>query len=162
MRRTRIARIGAGAAIALLAAGCVADMENRPKQTVGTVGGAVLGGLLGAQIGKGTTRLVAVGAGTLVGAALGNEIGASLDAADRMHAGRAAQTGLESAPTGQTTAWSNPDSGHSGSVTPTRTYQAADGGYCREFTQTVTVAGADHTGYGKACRQPDGAWQIVN
>ncbi|RZJ46716.1 MAG: DUF4271 domain-containing protein, partial [Flavobacterium sp.] len=32
---------------------------------------------------------------------------------------------LERAPTGQTVNWTNPDSGHSGSITPTKTYQNA-------------------------------------
>jgi len=47
-------------------------------------------------------------------------------------------------------------------MTPTRTYQTASGSYCREFTQTIVVGGRTEEGYGTACRQPDGSWQIVN
>jgi hypothetical protein len=34
--------------------------------------------------------------------------------------------------------------------------------YCREFTQTFTVAGETEKGYGTACLQPDGAWKIIS
>jgi len=40
--------------------------------------------------------------------------------------------------------------------------QAEAAGYCREFTQTVTVGGRLQSGYGTACMQPDGSWQIVS
>jgi hypothetical protein len=33
--------------------------------------------------------------------------------------------------------------------------------YCREFTQSVTIGGRVEHGYGTACMQPDGAWEIV-
>ena len=32
---------------------------------------------------------------------------------------------------------------------------------CREFQQTLVVNGQEQPGYGKACRQPDGSWKIV-
>lgn len=42
------------------------------------------------------------------------------------------------------------------------THQAvADELYCREFTQTFTIAGETQQGYGTACLQADGAWKIV-
>lgn len=34
--------------------------------------------------------------------------------------------------------------------------------YCREFNQVVTVGGQLQPGYGRACYQPDGSWQIVS
>ena len=93
---------------------------------------------------------------------IGSEIGKSLDRADRLYAERTAQSALERAPVGQSTAWSNPDSGHSGTVTPTRTYQTAQGQNCREYQQTVTIGGRTESAYGRACRQADGSWKIVN
>ena len=45
---------------------------------------------------------------------------------------------------------------------PVRTVQQADGTYCREFQQTVTVGGRTEEAYGTACRQPDGSWKIVS
>jgi hypothetical protein len=32
---------------------------------------------------------------------------------------------------------------------------------CRQFTQTIIVAGNSQLGYGLECIQPDGTWQIV-
>ncbi len=133
------------------------------KQHGGLLAGAALGGLAGSQIGGGRGKLIAVGAGVLLGALLGNEIGKSLDRMDEMHASRSYETAMESTPTGQTVAWNNPDSGHSGTYTPVKTYQSTDSGqYCREFQQTITVGGRTETAYGTACRQPDGDWKIVN
>ena len=34
--------------------------------------------------------------------------------------------------------------------------------YCREFTQVFSIGGEKETGYGTACLQPDGSWQIVS
>lgn len=144
----------------VLLAAC-ADVQNNPKTAVGTLAGAGLGALAGSQFGSGKGQLAAVAIGALGGAFLGSEVGKSLDRADRIHAEQAAHTALEATPSGQTTAWRNPDSGHSGSYTPTRTYQTAQGEYCRDFQTTVNIDGKTETATGNACRQPDGTWRIV-
>lgn len=131
------------------------------KETIGTVLGGVGGAVLGAQFGKGTGQLVGVAAGALAGAYLGNQLGSSLDKADKAHMERASNQAT-TAPIGQTVSWRNPDSGRSGTVTPTREGTAADGAYCREFQQTVTIDGKTEQAYGRACRQPDGSWKIVS
>jgi surface antigen len=133
-----------------------------PKQTGGTLLGAGLGGLAGSQIGGGKGRLAAVAVGTLLGAFVGNKAGQSLDRADQLFAKQAAQRSLERFPSGRSTTWRNPDNGHSGTFTPTRTFQTAAGSYCREFQQTVTVAGRTQRAFGTACRQPDGSWRITS
>jgi surface antigen len=69
---------------------------------------------------------------------------------------------MESAPAGKSVAWQNPDSGHSGTVTPTRTFQTADGTYCRDYHTTVVIDGKQERATGTACRQPDGSWRIAN
>ncbi len=89
-----------------------------------------------------------------------NSIGASLDNADRAAAERNAQRALETAPAGQSLPWSNPNTGHSGSFIPAAPYKTAGGQYCREYTQKINVGGKTQEGYGTACRQPDGSWQI--
>jgi len=154
--------LGALAVTAMVAAGCANGTEGPgPKQTVGTVGGAVLGGFLGSRVGDGKGQLWATGAGAALGALIGSEFGKSLDRADRIHAARTTQAALEHTKSGQTSTWSNPDSGNSGAVTPTETFQRADGTYCREFQQTIRVGGETKQGYGTACRQPDGSWKII-
>ncbi len=59
-------------------------------------------------------------------------------------------------------AWQNPDSGHSGTVTVTKTYQATSGSYCRQYETSVNIGGKLENAYGTACRQPDGTWKIVS
>tara|TARA_R110000868_G_scaffold64985_7_gene195039 strand:- start:4363 stop:4845 length:483 start_codon:yes stop_codon:yes gene_type:complete len=147
------------AASALALAGCAGQGQ---KQTGGTLVGAAAGGLLGSQFGGGTGKIAATALGVLAGAWLGNEVGASLDNADKAAMRQSSQYALEATKTGHTSNWSNPDSGNSGSVTPTKTYKTAEGEYCREYQQTVTVGGKTQDAYGTACRQPDGTWKVRN
>ncbi len=131
------------------------------KQDIGTVIGGVAGGVLGHQIGGGKGKTAATIAGTLLGAALGGSVGESLDRADMTYYQQTSQQALESGQTGQSMPWSNPQSGNSGTVTPGNYYKTASNQYCREYSQTITVGGKTQRGYGTACRQPDGTWQIV-
>lgn len=130
------------------------------KADMGTVLGGAAGAWAGSSIGKGSGRIVATAAGTLLGAALGRSIGDSMDKVDLQYYDRTSQKALEQGQPGQTFPWSNPQSGVSGTVTPSGYYQNAQGKYCREYTQTITVGGRVEEGYGVACRQPDGSWQI--
>ena len=127
----------------------------------GTLLGAGLGALIGSQIGSGKGQMAAIAVGVLAGAWAGSEVGKSLDKADRAYAERTAQDSLEYAQIGQAKAWRNPDSGNSGTFTPTRTYRTQDGANCRDFETTIYVDGEQETGTGRACRQSDGTWQIV-
>ncbi len=145
-----------------LVLGLAACEGQGAKQTGGTLLGAGLGALLGSQVGGGKGQLAAVAIGALAGAYFGSEIGKSLDNADRLAMRNTSQNALERNQIGQASSWSNPDSGHRGTVTPTRTYQAASGDPCREYQQTVTIDGKTEQAFGRACRQPDGSWKIVN
>lgn len=131
------------------------------KENIGTLLGGIGGAVLGAQFGSGTGRLVGVAAGALAGAYLGNQIGGSLDKADKVQMEKASEKAT-TAPIGQPISWRNPDSGNAGTVTPTREGTAANGDYCREFQQSVTVGGKTEQAYGTACRQADGSWKVVN
>jgi surface antigen len=148
---------------AMLAA-CQPNGQNPQlnKQNIGTLAGAALGGAAGSRFGKGSGNVASTIAGTLLGGYLGNEVGASLDRADMAYYDRTSQQALESAQPGQSLPWRNPESGNSGTVTPSSYYQTANGQYCREYQQTITIAGRAERGQGTACRQPDGTWQIVN
>jgi surface antigen len=143
-------------ALPLASTGCL------NKEGAGTLLGGAGGALAGAQFGKGSGKLGMVAIGTLLGAFAGNQVGQSLDKADAMYAQKNAQNALEQAPTGQAMTWNNPDSGHSGTITPTRTFQdPSSGQYCREFQQTINVGGQSQKAFGRACRMPDGSWKIV-
>lgn len=142
-------------ALTLSLAGCQTPPD---KQQTGAVVGGVLGGVLGAQVGEGSGKTAAIIVGTIAGAVIGGSIGKYMDDTDQLKARQA----LENNKTGQVSAWHNPDTGRDVSVTPTRTYQAASGQNCREYTTTVTIGGKKESAYGTACRQADGSWQVVN
>ena len=142
--------------------GLAACEQQGPKQTIGTLGGAALGGLAGSQIGSGSGQLAATAVGVLLGAFVGSEVGKSLDKADQAYAAQTTGQALESNPTGQQSTWTHPDSGNSGSVTPVRTTYDDAGRPCREYQQTVTVGGKTETAYGTACRDENGDWRIVS
>jgi surface antigen len=57
--------------------------------------------------------------------------------------------------------WVNPDAATSGAVVPIRTFADSQGQPCREFITSIVIGGREEQGYGTACRQPDGSWQIV-
>jgi surface antigen len=158
---SRLPRPALAALMALALAGC-ADSGYGPKQTVGGLAGAAGGGLLGAQFGHGPGQLAAAAAGTLLGGLLGSEVGKSMDRTDKLYASSAEYHALEYAPSGTETTWQNPDSGHSGTITPTHTYESTSGEYCREFQQQAAIGGQVQEVYGTACRQPDGQWRLVS
>lgn len=134
-------------------------VDEHDKTLIGGLGGAAAGGLLAAAVGGDTAGILA---GTLIGGLVGAAIGDRLDAADRKEAQHTTQHALETSSSGTATAWHNPDSGNSGSVMPLRTFQKANGQYCREYMQTLYIGGEEHQAYGTACRQADGTWRIVS
>jgi surface antigen len=141
--------------------GCQGPYNNGigPKTTIGALGGAAGGGLIAAAAGG---HGAAIAAGVIVGGLLGGAVGNYLDTQDRMLANQAAQQAFESSPTGAPSSWRNPDNGHYGNVTPTRTFQNPNGAYCREYQQQIFIDGRPQRSYGTACRQPDGSWRVVN
>ena len=150
----RHALISAVVAGTMLLAGCQTAPSN---ETTGTVVGGVVGGILGSQIGGGKGKTVATIAGVLVGAYIGGNIGRTMDANDRQQAYDA----LENNPTNEPSAWHNPDSGNDYTVTPTNTYDTAEGP-CREYTTEVVIDGKREVATGTACREANGSWRIVN
>jgi surface antigen len=147
-------------ATAVLVAGCQNGQDEFGAKTgLGAALGAAGGGLLAAAAGGGGTGIAA---GVLLGGLAGGALGSTLDAQDRRLAAQNSQQALETVSSGTTTTWHNPDSGHSGTLTPTRTYQNSSGQYCREYQQTITVGGKQEQSFGTACREPDGAWKIVS
>ena len=134
--------------------------DQGPKQAVGTVTGMVLGGKVANDFAEGSRNegLWTI-AGVALGAFLGNEVGASMDRQDAMLAERAAMQALETNKTKQASVWKNPDTGNFGSVYPTNTF-SKNGQPCREFTQEITIGGKVETAFGKACRNPDGSWDL--
>jgi surface antigen len=147
------------ATLMVVALTACSTIQENPKTTIGAVGGGTLGGLIAAAAGANPAAIAAsVIGGILVGGLVGN----LLDQRDKRLAAEAQQKALETAPSGSTVSWQNPDNGHKGTVTPTHTFQTSSGQYCREFQTDVTVEGRSEKAYGTACRQPDGSWKIVS
>jgi surface antigen len=160
-KRSVIGKAGIVVALtAMVGLSACQSMQDNPKQGLGTVLGGVGGAVLGAQFGQGTGQLAATAVGTLLGAYAGSEVGASLDKADHLQAQQAQQAAM-AAPIGRTVNWNNPNSGHSGTITPVNDGRSSAGEYCREYKTTVTVDGREEQAYGQACRQSDGTWQII-
>ena len=138
-----------------LVSGCATKMET------GTVVGALTGGALAYGLGQDSSNkelwtVLGIGLGAMVG----QNIGQQLDERDRMLMGQTFNHTMEKAPINSVGKWENPDSGHGGSVSPTRTFITTEGTPCREFTQSVTIGGQTEQAYGTACRQADGSWKI--
>lgn len=158
-RRTISVILAPLVALALALASCASTGEkirDNPK--------TVLGSVLGAGAGAGIAAIAGGSAGVIVGSAvagglLGGYLGRRLDDRDKRMAAEAAQQAFETRPTGQSVAWTNPDSGNRGSVTPTRTYQLAGGQYCRQYRQDVWIGNEKHEATGTACRRADGTWE---
>jgi surface antigen len=157
IRKSMITFLGAS----LLLAACQNQGSNwGTGETVGTLGGAAAGGLIGNQIGHGTGKVAATLAGVLIGGFAGNMAGGAIDDADKQRAIQA-QNRAATAPVGQQITWNNPQNGNSGTITPVKDGYSQSGQYCREFQQSITINGQQQNGYGTACQQPDGSWKIV-
>ena len=156
-------KLTAVSAIAILVAGLSGCASNggANKRTVGTVGGAVIGGVIGSQIGGGSGRTIAIIAGSAIGAYLGSEIGGYMDRQDQINT----QQAIATTPTHHTAHWTNHNNGANFQVTPNDDiyYDSSLKQYCRNFTQTVTVDGQVHSVNGKACApQKSGPWEIIS
>ena len=136
--------------------------QKEGDNILGSLVGAALGGLVGSQFGGGTGNKIAIGAGVLAGGYFGNKISKAMNCADQEKHYTTTQDALESRKIGETSTWVNPDTGHKGEVTPTRTYKNIEGLPCREFTQTIYVEGDYEQVNGKACRTAEGGWQVVS
>jgi len=147
-----IVLFGSGLMVITLSA-CQTSPSN---EDTGRVVGAVIGGVLGSNVGKGSGRTAAIIVGTIAGGYIGGSIGRNMDENDRYRAGQA----LETNQTNQTSSWHNPDTGYDYTVTPTRTFNNADGP-CRDYTTSVVIDGKLEKATGTACRE-NGQWRIIN
>ncbi|MES2219293.1 MAG: RT0821/Lpp0805 family surface protein [Pseudomonadota bacterium] len=143
--------------IIFLTSASLIGCDSMNNQDVGTVSGAVIGGLVGSRFGSGAGQMVAIGAGSVAGAYLGGQIGRSMDMADRARMNNA----FENNAVGQPAYWQNNNTGVTYDVTPTRNISYEGNPYCREYHSTAIIAGKNQQIYGTACRKPDGSWEVV-
>lgn len=161
------------AALAIALAGCHAiygDRTQAPLPATTTAQAAPAPGAAGstteapsgvsgatvATVGAGTTADFV--AGTLVGSSFGNRLGSGFDDTARAAAATAERRALaDNAPAD----WSDPRSGTSGRVRPLRSFTDAAGRTCREYSQTIKIAGRSHSDTGIACLESAGNWSLV-
>lgn len=150
----KLLTFGAVAVLAVGLSGC-SDWNN--EQT-GTLAGAGLGGLMGGLLFHGSGQAAGVVGGAILGGIIGNRIGAQMDAQDRARMEQA----IMNQPVNQPVTWrSHANKQVTYTVKPVKNYRTANR-YCREYQTTVTIGGKARSAYGKACRKPDGQWQIVS
>lgn len=96
------------------------------------------------------------------------KFGQLLSRADDLYAERSAQLALEYTQDGGARGWINPETGTTGTIRPTRTFQQADGNYCREFAQDIQIrqksadVKAQSQAQGRfACRLASGRWKFA-
>ncbi len=68
---------------------------------------------------------------------------------------RLLQRTLDHAPDGTTRRWTNDQSGHSGAITPVRSYIASTGQYCRDYREDLLINGKNRNYLYSACRDED-------
>lgn len=129
--------------------------------------GAIAGGVIGNQFGKGRGKAGATIAGVILGGIAGNAIGRGAcqnDRADAYYYNNAYADAFDRPEYGRRYEWRNPHNGNYGYVTPMRRADRDRRGNmaeCREFTQTVYVNGYETEEVNFACRTEDGRWRIV-
>ncbi len=93
----------------------------------------------------------------LNGGIIGPVAGDRFSERDRRRALEAEYRALETAPVGQSVAWSNDRSGFSGEVSAAQAYQVGSQN-CRQYTHRVNAGGQQIEARGTACRAENGAW----
>ena len=139
-------------------AGC--QTFSGPKEGIGTLTGAVAGGIIGNQVGGGDGKVIATATGAVIGALAGGAIGAMMDDNDRRKALEAQAEALEFHRSGSAVSWNNPDTGHRGFIVPKEAHMN-NGRVCRAYTETIFIDERPEVAHGQACRDLDGTWKII-
>lgn len=147
-------------AAGLSLAGCETTGGNNiaSAENIGTILGAIGGAYLGSKVGSGSGKTAATVLGGVLGGLAGRTIARKLTQKDYGYMNNATEQAVS---TNSPRSWKNPESGHSGTVTPTGSY-VRNGQKCTNFSQTVSAGGETGSGNATACQMPDGSWQILS
>jgi surface antigen len=110
-----------------------------------------------------TRSLWGLGLGLLLGACAGigggdPELYTRLSDGDVALAAQTLQDTLERAPDGASRQWRNADTGHAGTITPTRTWLSETGDYCRDYREELIVGADSGRFLHVACRDDGAHW----
>lgn len=123
-------------------------------KVVGTLFGALAGGLIGGAASHGNGG--AVFGGAILGGLLGNAVSRDIPCEDHPYAFRAYATGLNG-DIGHRYEWRHGD--NYGYFTPEREFYRGRN-VCRSWNETTYVRGRSYTRSGTACRYTDGNWHF--
>jgi len=166
--RRRATALTLAVAIGVSATGCAStgsgnEMSREQQIALATVGGAVIGGLVGYEFfGTEDTRILfALGFGA-AGAYGGQLLADQMTRYDRTAMQETAYNTLSSGTTGESSSWQNVDTGTHGSITPRRTFLDAEGRICREYDAVISVDGQEVSGSETACLTDAGHWVVYS
>ncbi|MEQ8444131.1 MAG: RT0821/Lpp0805 family surface protein [Alphaproteobacteria bacterium] len=166
--RRRAVSLSLAAALTVSSAGCVTpgaggEMSREDQIAIATVGGAVIGGLIGYEFfGTDDTRILfALGLGA-AGAYGGQLLAQQLTRYDRTSMQETAYNTLSAGTTGETSTWQNTNTGTHGSITPRRTFLDSQGRICREYDAAISVDGQEVSGSETACLTDAGHWVVYS
>ncbi len=128
-----------------------------------TAGGAILGAIAGGLFGNAVSR--GHGAGTAVGAIagglLGASIGNSLSCNTQHYASNVYVTGFEAGRPHHRYDWRSPYDNSYGYLEVGDYYRGPEGRRCATYSQRIFVNSRPEVATGRACRRPDGTWDMV-
>jgi surface antigen len=100
------------------------------------------------------------GAAAMLGNLGGRPTTKDLDDKDKSLSSEAITSALQVGEVGKSTAWRNPQTGHSGQITPGPVYSVNDYA-CRDYVHAIVIGERQETVRASACRQPDGTWRAL-
>jgi len=139
-------------------AGC-ANMSTEDKEALGTIGGAIAGGLLCKAVGINGAACVGL---ILTTSVAGFVIAKEIDARDRAARQAAIDKMLEAKVQKQSN-WKSPETGNTGKLLLLNTFTDAQGHECRRFRETYNKKGVTTpiTEDYSMCRGADKKWSTV-
>lgn len=156
--------IAAAAMVATLSVPALTGCETIEKETglgketqTGALAGAAAGGILAALF---EANPGWIAASVILGAVAGGYLADRMTEKDAEMHGASNYRALDSLGPGQSTSWSNPNTGHTGSTVVTEEFKMADGTLCKNFTETVNAENETVTRNATACKAPGGDWKI--
>lgn len=162
----RMGKFLMGATCALAISGCAQNSDNmrtmNMMEIAGTLGGAALGGYVGAQFGGGVAQTIFTAAGVMAGGGAGYVGARIMSQQDQALHQQTTHKALASNQSGVLHRWSNPESGRSGMVRTVNSFRRADGVQCRQYRASVVFDNGVSSGNGSACQQADGQWLAFN
>ncbi len=150
--------------VALAGASTLSGCQTIERETgldtqtqTGAAGGAAFGGII-AALAEANPAWIA--ASVILGGVTGGAIGHYLGEKNSKQYAQNHYQALDNLRAGQTSSWRDPSSGNYGSTTVHRTFTAADGALCKNFTETVHTSAKDMRETATACKASDGEWQV--